>query len=190
MLVDLEYLLAHCGKCWADKVTCFIHGSVQTCQWCHVKKARYSFNKGSDDSGTAESTTIMELLQDISSRLVHLEDKVEHIAECMEDLMDDYHPDHDVKYPDDLPSKSMMAEFETSWLELQKTRDIYNKVLCKMATQYLDRDMSVIKIKGLQSLAKETLLGMEDPYKILNKSFWVGTVDEPRPLWQWQHPKL
>ncbi len=33
-------------------------------------------------------------------------------AEHMEDLVDDYHPDHDIKYPDDLPSKSMMAEFE------------------------------------------------------------------------------
>ncbi len=46
---------------------------------------------------------MMELLLDISSRLA-----------CMEDLMDDYHPDHDVKYLDDLPSKSMMAEFEVS----------------------------------------------------------------------------
>ncbi len=50
-------------------------------------------------AGPAESTTVMELLQDISSRLARLEDKVEHIAERMEDLMDDYHPDHDVKYP-------------------------------------------------------------------------------------------
>ncbi len=54
--------------------------------------------------------------------------------------------------------------------------DIYSKVLRKMATQHLDRDIVVIKVKGLQSLAEETLLGMDDPYKILNKSFWVGTV--------------
>ncbi len=45
-----------------------------------------------------------------------------------------------------------------------------------MALQRLDRDMVVIKVKGLQSLAMDTLLGMEDPYKLLNKSFWVGTV--------------
>ncbi len=45
-------------------------------------------------AGPVESTTIMELLQDISSRLAHLEDKVEHVAERVEDLMDDYHPDH------------------------------------------------------------------------------------------------
>ncbi len=121
-------------------------------------------------------TTIMELLQDISSRLACLENKVEHIAECVEDLIDNYHPDHNVKYPDDLPSKSMMAEFKAFWLELQKTRDIYSKVLCKMVTQCLDQDMAVIKVKGLQSLAEDTLLRMDDPYKILNKSFWVGTV--------------
>ncbi len=72
---------------------------------------------------------MMDLLQDILSRLVHLEDKVEHIAECMEDLVDNYHPDHDIKYPDDLPSKSMMAEFEASCMELQKTDDIYGEVL-------------------------------------------------------------
>ncbi len=57
---------------------------------------------------------MMELLLDILSRLVRMEDKVEHITERVEDLMDDYHPDHDVKYLDDLPSKSMMAEFEAS----------------------------------------------------------------------------
>ncbi len=39
------------------------------CQRCHVKKAQCSFNKGSDDGGPAESTTVMELLQDISSSL-------------------------------------------------------------------------------------------------------------------------
>ncbi len=146
------------------------------CQRCRVKKAWCSFNKGSDDGGSTESTTVMELLQDISSRLAHLEDKVEHIVERVEDLMDDYHPDHDVKYPDDLPSKSMMAEFEASQLELRKTRDIYSEVLRQMATQRLDRDMAVIKVKGLQSLAEDMPLGMDDLYEILNKSFWVGTV--------------
>ncbi len=45
-----------------------------------------------------------------------------------------------------------------------------------MASQQLDRDMAVIKVKGLQSLAKDTPLRMEDPYKILNKFFWVGTI--------------
>ncbi len=98
------------------------------------------------------------------------------IAEHVEDLMDDYHPNYDVKYPDDLPSKSMKAEFEASQLEFWKTGDIYSEVLCKMATQRLDRDMAVIKVKRLQSLTAELPLGMEDPYKILNKSFWVGTV--------------
>ncbi len=116
---------------------------------------------------------MMELLLDISSRLARLEDKVEHIAECVEDLMDDYHPDRDVKYPDDLPSKSMMAEFEASQMELRKTGDLYSEVLRKMATQCLDRDMAVIKVKGLKSLATDMPLGMEDPYEILNKSFWV-----------------
>ncbi len=176
LLVDFDISLAHCGKCRADKATCFIHGGLRTCQQCHVKKARCSFNKGSDDGGAAESTTVMELLQDISSRLAHLEDKVECVLEHMEDLMDDYHPDHNVKYPNDLPSKSMMAEFEASRLELRKTGDIYSKVLHKMATQHLDRDMAIIKAKGLQSLAMDMPLEMEDPYEILNKSFWVGTV--------------
>ncbi len=87
-----------------------------------------------------------------------------------------YHPDRDVKYPDDLPSKSMMAEFEASRMELRKTGDLYSEVLRKMATQRLDRDMAVIKVKGLESLATDMLLGMEDPYEILNKLFWVGTV--------------
>lgn len=45
-----------------------------------------------------------------------------------------------------------------------------------MATQHLDRDMAVIKVKGLESLAMDMPLGMEDPYEILNKLFWVGTV--------------
>ncbi len=45
-----------------------------------------------------------------------------------------------------------------------------------MATQHLDRDMAVIKVKGLESLAADTPLGMDDPYEILNKSFWVGTI--------------
>ncbi len=175
-LLTWKYFVARCGKCRADKAKCFIRSGIRTCQRCRVKKARCSFNKGSDDGGSAESTTVMELLQDISSRLACLEDKVEHIVEHVEDLMDDYHPDHDVKYPDDLPSKSMMAEFEASQLELRKTRDIYSEVLCQMATQRLDRDMAVIKVNGLQSLAEDMPLGMDDPYEILNKSFWVGTI--------------
>ncbi len=146
------------------------------CQRCHVKKAWCSFNKGGDDGGAVENASMMELLQDILSRLACMEDKVEHIAEHMEDLMDDYHPDRDVKYSDDLPSKSMMAEFEASQMELRKTSDLYSKVSCKMATQRLDRDMAVIKVKGLESLTVEMPLGMEDPYEILNKSFWVRTV--------------
>ncbi len=36
--------------------------------------------------------------------------------------------------------------------------------------------MAVIKVKGLQSLAEDMPLRMDDPYEILNKSFWVGTV--------------
>ncbi len=68
--------------------------------------------------------------------------------------MDDYHPDRDIKYLDDLPSKSMMAEFEASRMELRKTAgNLYSEVLRKMATQRLDRDMTVIKVKGLESLA-------------------------------------
>ncbi len=80
----------------------------------HVKKVQCSFNKGSNDSSFVDSGSVMELLQDISSRLACLETKVNNIAECMEDLVDDYHPDCDIKYPDDLPSKSMMAEFKAS----------------------------------------------------------------------------
>ncbi len=45
-----------------------------------------------------------------------------------------------------------------------------------MARQRLDRDMAIIKGEGLQSLASELPLGMDDPYKILNKSFWIGTA--------------
>ncbi len=69
------------------------------CQRCRIKKARCFFNKSSDNGSSVDSTSVMELLQDISSRLTHLEDKVEHVAGHIEDLMDDYHPDHDVKYP-------------------------------------------------------------------------------------------
>ncbi len=90
--------------------------------------------------------------------------------------MDDYHLDYDVKYPDEFPSKSLKAEFEVLRMELQKTGDIYSEVLCKMAQQRLDWDIAVIKVKGLESLTEDTRLGMEDPYEILNKSFWVGTV--------------
>ncbi|PBK83410.1 hypothetical protein ARMGADRAFT_1089529 [Armillaria gallica] len=45
-----------------------------------------------------------------------------------------------------------------------------------MAQQRLDRDMAIIKAEGLQSLAADMPLGMEDPYEILSKSFWVRTV--------------
>ncbi len=146
------------------------------CQQCHVKKAQCSFNKGSDDSGSADSTSIIELLRDISSRMACLENKVDNLAEHVGDLVDDYNPDCDIKYPDDLPSKLMMAEFEASRMELRKTGDIYSKVLRKMAMQCLDSDMAVIKVKGLELLATDMLLGMEDRYEILNKSFWVRTV--------------
>lgn len=66
---------------------------------------------------TADPWTLLVswvLLQDISSRLVCLEDKVKHVVEQIEDLMDNYHSDNDIKYPDDLLSKSMKAEFEAS----------------------------------------------------------------------------
>ncbi len=45
-----------------------------------------------------------------------------------------------------------------------------------MAKQCLDRDMAIIKGEGLMALATDTPLGMEDPYEILNKSFWVGQI--------------
>ncbi len=70
-------------------------------------------------------------------------------------------PDYDVKYPEDLPSQSLRAKFEG---------------LHQMAKQRLDRDMAIIKGKGLLALAADTLLGMEDPYEILNKSFWVRQI--------------
>ncbi len=65
-----------------------------------------------------DSTSIMELLQDISSRMARLENKVDNLVECVEDWVDDYNLDHDIKYPDNLPSKSMMVEFEASQMEL------------------------------------------------------------------------
>ncbi len=118
-----------CGKCRSDKAFCFICGGIRTCQQCHVKKVWCSFNKGSDDGGSADSSSVIEILQDISSRMAQLESKVDNLSEHVEDLMEDYHPDHDIKYPDDLPSKSLLAEFEASWLELWKTGDIYSEVL-------------------------------------------------------------
>lgn len=45
-----------------------------------------------------------------------------------------------------------------------------------MAKQWLNRDMAIIKAESLQSLATDMPLGMEDPYKILNKSFWVKII--------------
>ncbi|PBK65752.1 hypothetical protein ARMSODRAFT_1022181, partial [Armillaria solidipes] len=114
-----------CGKCRTDKAVCFIRGGVHTCQRCRVKKARCTFNKGGEDSGAAESPNILELLQDISSRLTHLEDKVDAVAGRVEDLVDDYNADNEVKYPEDFIPKSVKAEFEASRLELRKTGDIY-----------------------------------------------------------------
>lgn len=105
-----------------------------------------------------------------------MEDKVEHVAEHVEDLMDNYHPDYNIKFPDDFPSKSLKVKFEASQLELQKTGDIYSEVLHKMAKQRLDRNMAIIKGERLQLLVADTPLGMENPYKLLNKSFWVRTV--------------
>ncbi len=45
-----------------------------------------------------------------------------------------------------------------------------------MAKQRLDRDMAIIKAEGLQALIEDILLGVKDPYKLLNKSFWVRTI--------------
>ncbi|SJL07240.1 uncharacterized protein ARMOST_10583 [Armillaria ostoyae] len=140
-----------CGKCHTDKAVCFICGRVRTCQRCHVKKVRCTFNKSGEDSGAAEGLNVLELLQDISSRLMHLEDKVDAIMGHMEDLVDDYDVDNEVKYPEDFVPKSVKAEFEAS-------------------------DMALIKAEGLTSLSSELPLGVDDPYKILNKSFWIGIV--------------
>ncbi|PBK60781.1 hypothetical protein ARMSODRAFT_982022 [Armillaria solidipes] len=166
----------HCGKCRTDKAVCFIRGGVRMCQRCRVKKARCTFNKGGEDSGAAESPNVLELLQDISSRLTRLEDKVDAVAGRVEDLVDDYDVDNEVKYPEDFIPKSVKAEFEASRLELRKTGDIYCEVLREVAKHRLDRDMALIKAEGLTNLSSELPLGMDDPYEILNKSFWIGTV--------------
>ncbi|KAK0421775.1 hypothetical protein EV421DRAFT_1746169 [Armillaria borealis] len=165
-----------CGKCCTDKAVCFIHGGVRTCQWCYAKKARCTFNKGGEDSSATESTSVLEILQDISARLVHLENKVEAIADQVEDLVDDYDVNNEVKYPKDFIPKSVKAEFEASRMELQKMGDIYCEILREVAKQRLDRDMALIKAEGLQVLSSEMPLRVEDPYEILNKSFWIGTV--------------
>ncbi|SJK99875.1 uncharacterized protein ARMOST_03186 [Armillaria ostoyae] len=165
-----------CGKCRTDKAVCFIRGGVHTCQRCRIKKARCTFNKGGEDSSAVESPSILELLQDISSRLTCLEDKVDAIAGRVEDLVDDYDVDNKVKYPEDFVPKSVKAEFEASRMELQKTSDIYCEVLREVAKHRLDRDMALIKAEGLTSLSLELLLGVDDLYEILNKSFWIGTV--------------
>ncbi len=123
-----------------------------------------------------DSGSMLEILQDISSRLAHLEEKVDMVMERVEDLMDNYHPDNNVKYLNDLPSKSLKAEYEASWLELHKTRDIYSEVLHQVAKERLDRDMAIIKAKGLQVLTSDLPLGINDLYKILNRSFWIGTT--------------
>ncbi|KAK0432108.1 hypothetical protein EV421DRAFT_1924530 [Armillaria borealis] len=166
----------HCGKCRTDKAICFIRGGVRTCQRCRVKKARCTFNKGGEDSGTVESPNIFELLQDISSRLTCLEDKVDAIVGHVEDLVDDYDVDNEVKYPEDFIPKSIKAEFEVSRLELRKAGDIYCEVLREVAKHRLDRDMALIKAEGLTALSSDLLLGMDDLYEILNKSFWIGSV--------------
>ncbi|KAK0446610.1 hypothetical protein EV421DRAFT_1733892, partial [Armillaria borealis] len=165
-----------CGKCHTDKAVCFVRGGVCTCQRCCVKKARCTFNKGGEDSGAAESTSVLEILQDISARLVHLENKVEAIADRVEDLINDYDVNNEVKYPKDFIPKSVKAEFEASRMELRKMGDIYCEVLREVAKQRLDRDMALIKAEGLQALSSEMPLGVEDPYEILNKSFWIGTI--------------
>ncbi|PBK75380.1 hypothetical protein ARMSODRAFT_970050 [Armillaria solidipes] len=157
----------HCGKCRANKAICFICSRVRTCQWCHVKKARCTFNKGGEDSGAMESSSILELLQDISSRLTCLEEKIDAITGHVEDLVDDYDVDNEVKYPEDFIPKSIKAEFEVLQMELQKP---------VIFTHQLDRDMALIKAEGLMNLSLELLLGMDDLYEILNKLFWIETV--------------
>ncbi|PBK71030.1 hypothetical protein ARMSODRAFT_1017799 [Armillaria solidipes] len=169
-----------CSKCQTDKTTCFVCSGVRTCQCCHVKKVWCTFNKGGDDGGSMESTSVWELLQDISARLMHLENKVEAIMDWVEDLVNNYHVDNDVQYPEDFIPKSVKAEFEASRMELCKTGDIYCEVLHEVAKHTLDKDMALIKAEGLQVLALEMPLGVEDPYKILNKSFWIRTIGATR----------
>ncbi len=96
--------------------------------------------------------------------------------EWVEDLLDDYHPDSEVKYLDNLPSKSLMAKFKASQMELHQTGDIYSEVLHQVAKKWLDRDMTIIKAEGLQVLTSDLPLGIDDPYEILNKSFWIRTT--------------
>ncbi len=64
-----------------------------------------------------------------------MEDKIEHVVEQVENLIDNYHVDYNVKYLDDLPSKSIKAKFEVLQMKLQKTSDIYSEVLQQMAKQ-------------------------------------------------------
>ncbi len=45
-----------------------------------------------------------------------------------------------------------------------------------VAKQRLDKNMALIKAKDLQMLSSDMSLCMDDPYKILNKSFWIRTV--------------
>ncbi|KAK0449356.1 hypothetical protein EV421DRAFT_1732628 [Armillaria borealis] len=165
-----------CGKCRTDKVTCFVHSGVCTCQHCHVKKVQCTFNKGGDNGSSAESTSVLEILQDISARLACLEDKVETVMGHMEDLVDDYDVNNEVKYPKDFIPKSVKAEFKASRMELHKTSDIYCEVLCEVAKHRLNRDMALIKAEDLQALTWEMPLGVDNPYKILNKLFWIGSI--------------
>ncbi|SJL12783.1 uncharacterized protein ARMOST_16214 [Armillaria ostoyae] len=166
----------HCGKCCTDKTICFICSGVRTCQQCRIKKARCTFNKSEEDSSTVESPSILELLQDISSRLMCLEDKVDVIAGHVEDLVNNYDVNNEVKYSEDFIPKSVQVEFKALRLELRKVRNIYCEILHEVAKHRLDRDMALIKAEGLQVLASEMPLRVDDPYEILNKLFWIGTV--------------
>ncbi|KAK0447947.1 hypothetical protein EV421DRAFT_1733121 [Armillaria borealis] len=84
----------------------------------------------------------------------------------MEDLVNDYDINNEVKYSENFIPKSVKAEFEVLRMELCKTGNIYCEVFV---------DMALIKAEGLQVLVLEMPLRVEDSYKILNKSFWIGT---------------
>ncbi|PBK77838.1 hypothetical protein ARMSODRAFT_968131 [Armillaria solidipes] len=141
---------------------------VFTGSGCLFHPWRCTFNKGGEDSSAMESPNILELLQDISSRLMCLEDKVDAVTGRVEDLS--------VKYPEDFIPKSVKAKFKASRLELWKAGDIYCEVLREVAKHRLDRDMALIKAERLTALSLDLLLGMDNPYKILNKSFWIRSV--------------
>ncbi len=60
---------------------------------------------------------MLELLQDISSRLIDLEDKIEAVTDQVEDLVDDYHVNNNIKYLDNFVLKSIKAKFEALRIE-------------------------------------------------------------------------